>query len=233
MAVRRVAQGLTIAGARTPDGVLHGFQMVVNYLRLGRWMRVHGYAFSKRVGRRAELYDLVGARVADRKVLYLEFGVHRGASIQYWSGLLRNPEAQLHGFDSFLGLPEDWDVAGGYPKGRFSTGGVPPEIDDPRVSFHVGWFEDTLPGYELPEHDVLVVNVDADLYSSTIFVLRQLRDSIRPGTLLFFDDLSRPDDEAKAFGEFLRESGLRFQPVAATWPLAHACFECVGVGSET
>ncbi len=228
----RLAQGLTLAGSRTPDGVLHGFQMVLNYLRLGRWMRAHGFEFRNRLARRFELYDVVGARIADRKVLYLEFGVHRGASLEYWSRLLRHPEAQLHGFDSFLGLPEDWDIAGGYPKGRFSTGGVPPEIDDPRVSFHVGWFEDTLPGYELPEHDLLVVNLDADLYSSTIVVLRQLRDSMRPGTLLFLDDLSRPDDEAKAFGEFLAESGLRFRAVAATRQLSHACFECVGVVSE-
>jgi hypothetical protein len=232
LAVRRVAQGLTVVGARTPDRVLHGFQMALNYLRLGRWMRAQGFAFQGRVARRFELYDILGARVADRKVLYLEFGVHRGASIEYWSRILRHSEAQLHGFDSFLGLPEDWDVDGGYPKGRFSTGGVAPEMDDPRVVFHVGWFEDTLHGFELPEHDVLVVNLDADLYSSTIFVLRELQDSIRPGTLLIFDDLSRPDDEAKAFGEFMRESGLRFRPVAATWPLSHACFECVGVLSE-
>jgi hypothetical protein len=226
--VQRAGQALTLVGAYTPDRLLYGLRMSVNYLRLGRWMRTQGFRFPTRLGRRKALYEHVGERIANEKVLYLEFGVHKGASIRQWAEILRHPDAQLHGFDSFLGLPEDWDPDGGYPKGRFSTGGVPPEIDDPRVTFHVGWFADTLPEFELPEHDVLVVNVDADLYSSTIFVLRELRAALRPGSRRFFDDLSRPDDEAKAFGEFMQESGLRFRAVAATQPLSHACFECVG-----
>jgi hypothetical protein len=147
--------------------------------------------------------------------------------MRWWSRALRHPESRLHGFDSFEGLPEDFDVAGGYPKGRFSTGGVPPQIDDLRVEFFQGWFEDTLPSYDLPDHDVLVITLDADLYSSTIFVLNRLRDAIRPGTFVYFDDLSRPDHEPKAFDEFMRESGLRFRPVVADRSLNNAAFECV------
>ena len=55
--------------------------------------------------------------------------------------------------------------------------------------------------------------------------------SIAPAkTLLFLDDMSRPDHEPKAFAEFMDESGLRFRPVAADRSLNHACFECVGEG---
>jgi O-methyltransferase len=75
------------------------------------------------------------------------------------------------------------------------------------------------------------VTLDADLYSSTIFVLNQLRSWIRPGTFLYFDDLSRPEHEPKAFDEFIRESGLRFQAVAADRSLNNAVFECVATGS--
>ncbi|TMM25517.1 MAG: class I SAM-dependent methyltransferase [Actinobacteria bacterium] len=221
---------MTLTGARTPSGVLYSLQMALNYLRLGRWMREHGFEFTERLPRRGALYDFIAERIRDRKVLYLEFGVHRGWSMRYWSEALRHPEAMLHGFDSFVGLPEDFDAPGGYPKGHFSTGGAAPEIADSRVTFHVGWFEETLPSYELPEHEILVVNLDADLYSSTIYVLRHLRDEIHPGTLLFLDDMSRPDHEPKAFAEFMDESGLRFRPVAADRSLNHACFECVGEG---
>jgi hypothetical protein len=31
----------------------------------------------------------------------------------------------------------------------------------PRVKFFKGWFEETLPGHSVPDHDVMVVNFDA------------------------------------------------------------------------
>ena len=220
--------GLTAVGARLPDGALHGTQMAVNYLRLGRWMRRHGFDFPTRFAHRRQCFELVAERVRGKRVLYLEFGVHRGQSMRVFSSLLEGADSELHGFDSFLGLPEEFDAAGGYPKGRFSTDGVEPAIDDPRVTFHKGWFQETLPSFELPEHDVLVINVDADLYSSTIFVLDELREAFEPGTILYFDDLSRPEHEAKAFDEFMRETGLRFQAVCADRSLNHAVFECLG-----
>ena len=37
---------------------------------------------------------------------------------------------------------------------------------------------------------------DADLYSSTIYVLRRLRDYIVPGTYLYFDNMSQPPARA-------------------------------------
>ena len=134
----------------------------------------------------------------------------------------------LHGFDSFEGLPEDFDVAGPYVKGTFATGGAMPRIDDPRVKFFKGWFEETLPSYRPPDHDVLVVCMDADLYSSTILVLRHLRQWIVPGSFIYFDDMSRPEHEPRAFDEFMKETGLSFRLVAADRSLNTAFFECVG-----
>ena len=37
-----------------------------------------------------------------------------------------------------------------FKKGLFSTNGQPPQIDDPRVKFFKGWFEETLPHYRPP-----------------------------------------------------------------------------------
>lgn len=221
-------QALTVLGTRLPDGVLHASQMAVNYLRLGRWMRTHGFDFPVRFDHRRKCFELIAERTRGQRVLYLEFGVHGGQSMRVFSRLIESPDAELHGFDSFLGLPEEFDAAGGYPKGRFSTDGEAPEIDDPRVSFHKGWFKDTVPSFELPEHEALVINMDADLYSSTILVLQELRDAFRPGTILYFDDLSRPEHEAKAFDEFLNETGLRFRALCADRSLNHAAFECLG-----
>ena len=218
---------LTALGSRIPERALHRIQMVVNYMRLGHWMSRHGFRFDHRVRDRDALFAAIAEQVRDRRVLYLEFGVYRGASMRYWSRALKHPEAKLHGFDSFEGLPEDFDVNGPYPKGKFSTTGAAPVIDDIRVQFFKGWFDEVLPSYSVPEHDVLVITLDADLYSSTICVLKHLRPWIKPGTFLYFDDLSRPDHEAKAFDEFMAESGLKFLPLCADQSLNRAVFQCV------
>ena len=140
-----------------------------------------------------------------------------------WCALLQNPSSSLHGFDSFEGLPEAWDSS--RPEGTFSVGSVAPTFDDARVSVHKGWFSDTLPAFTLPDHDVLVVNLDADLYSSTMLVLRTLRDALRPGTILIFDEFCDRFHELKAFEEFLAATHMRFRFIGGTENLEHVAFE--------
>src|SRR5206468_1901540 len=130
----------------------------------------------------------------------------------------------LHGFDSFEGLPEIWSDK---PKGAFSTGGSPPQIMDPRVTFYKGWFEQTLPKYSAPKRDVVIVNMDADLYSSTIFVLRSLKELIRPGTYLYFDEFGTFGHEERAFREFVEETKLGFRLRGGTKGLNQLLFQCV------
>ena len=116
-----------------------------------------------------------------QEVLFLEFGVWKGESISHFSGLLTSPGSRLFGFDSFEGLPEEWR---GMKAGHFSTGGVPPASDDPRVTFVKGWFQESLPPRmqelaSLARDRVVLVHLDADLYSSTLFVLYTLTQHIR------------------------------------------------------
>ena len=215
----------TRIGARLAPQNVQRIQAMVNYLKIGQWMQAHGFAFPLLVESRDEIWAAVVKQVCDRRVLYLEFGVAEGETMSYWSQALKHPEAMLHGFDSFEGLPES---DGPWHKGQFSTGGRVPQVDDPRVRFFKGWFDRALPTYSVPAHDVLVINMDADLYSSTIFVLRWLRPHIRPGTFIYFDDLFCLEQELRAFGDFLAESGLKFKPVAAERTLVRAAFECEG-----
>ena len=216
---------LTAIGSRLPSGWIYRLHAAINYLRIGRWMRDRGYHLVPRVRNRWQVFDAISARVKNERVLYLEFGVYEGASIRYWSSHLTHPEARLHGFDSFEGLPESW---GPYDKGYFTTNGRIPKVGDSRVTFFKGWFEDVLPGYTPPPHDVLVIVMDADLYSSTLYVLKQMRRHIRPGTFIYFDEMNHVDHEPRAFDEFMALSSLRFRPVCADRTLAFACFECIG-----
>jgi hypothetical protein len=114
----------------------------------------------------------------DQEVVVLEFGVWKGDSLKHFAELNCNEKTALFGFDSFEGLPEEWVTSfNSWDKGHFSTGGRLPEIRDRRVQFVKGWFHQTLPRF-LEQHPLtgkpVLVHLDADLYSSTLFVLTQL-----------------------------------------------------------
>lgn len=217
---------LTHLGSICSARLMYDLNGAFNYLHVGWWLRHHGLEPAVRRSSRYELFDFLADKIAEREVLYLEFGVHRGASMRYWSRLLKHPGSRLDGFDSFLGLPHDWSLEG-HPRGYFSTGGKAPEIIDPRVRFFSGWFEETLPRYDWPPHDVLVAMFDADLYASTATVLHHVRKRLVPGSYLYFDQFHHRCDELRAFAEFLDEYSIRFQTVGASRDLSNVLFQCV------
>lgn len=180
----------------------------------GRWLADVGRRVPNLPDRFA-VFDEALRRVRGTQPLYLEFGVYRGRTLRYWAAHLGSPEARLVGFDSFEGLPQDWQPNA--PRGAFSVG-TPPRIDDPRVSFVVGWFDRTLPSWEPPPHDQLIVNVDCDLYSSTKCVLDWLDARLRPGTLVYFDDLFNRDHQWRALREWTEGPGRSARLIAmARW----------------
>jgi hypothetical protein len=216
---------LTRIGARCSRETIRQLDATLNYLEVGRWLREKGLAVPSRVAAREAVFDAAVSAIRDKQVLYLEFGVWQGVSMRYWSNALHNPASRLSGFDSFEGLPEAWNQ--NYRKGHFSTGGQIPQIDDPRVQFFKGWFEETLPKYLPPEHEQLVINLDADLYSSTIFVLNSLRSHIKVGTYLYFDEFFDRNNELRAFDEFLAKTAMRFELLAASRLLREVMFRRV------
>ena len=220
-----VQGGLTRAGARLSASHIHKLNSAVNYLEVGRWLKANGFGSAPRFADRWLMYEALAAPISRERVLYLEFGVYEGYTLRRWAKLLQNPASSLHGFDSFEGLPEVWD--GLRPKGTFDVKGMLPQYEDPRVCLHKGWFEDTLPRFALPAHDRLVLHLDADLYSSTKFVLDTLRESISPGTIIIFDEFCDRLHELKAFDEFLQATGARFRFLAGTTNLEQVTFERV------
>jgi len=216
---------LTVAGQWFSPRLLFHLQSTLNYLKIGQWMAARGFQFKNRVQNRRKVWDVIAREIGSQPVLYLEFGVAGGESIRYWAENLKHPESILHGFDSFEGMPE---TGGSWNKGQFSTGGKPPEVNDPRVRFFKGWFDQVLPTYSVPAHSALCLNLDADLYSSTIYVLQFLRPHIKQGTFIYFDEMNHPEHEVRAFDEFLKSTGLKFRPVAGDQTLTYVAFQCVG-----
>ena len=212
---------LVAAGRRLSPRQLAGLRTVLGALEQGSWIRDLEVHVPNR-GDRFAVFGEIVERLRSPRPLYLEFGVHEGRTLQWWSEHLTTPDARFVGFDSFDGLPADWhDDA---PAGSFRTGRVP-RFDDPRVEVVPGWFSETLPDRELPEHDELVVNVDCDLYSSTREVLDWLEGHLRPGTLVYFDDLFDHDAELRAVWEWVEAHPEAVRPLSmARWG-QHLLFE--------
>lgn len=216
---------LTRAGGCLTPNQVRAVNATAKYLEIGQQLRQFSIRLGPTFHTREDLFDLVGREVGNRNVLYIEFGVYQGAAIRYWSKLLSHSTSKLHGFDSFEGLPEEWTSA--TAKGHFSTEGTIPTIDDPRVKFFKGWFDQKLPAYEVPDHEVLVLNFDADLYSSTKCALDRMSTYIVPGTYLYFDEFSDLQHEFRAFMEFCSSSGRRFVMRGATTAMLCVLFQCV------
>jgi len=148
--------------------------------------------------------------------LHLEFGVATGRTINHFARRL--PREQIHGFDSFVGLPESWHYL--MPRGCFHQTRAPRVRSN--VTLHTGLFDDTLPRFlnartSLQEH-IAFMHIDCDLYSSTRTVLELTRSQLRPGTVILFDEyFNYPGwhlDEFRAWQEFVAQSGIRYEYIA-------------------
>ncbi len=147
-------------------------------------------------------------------VNYLEFGVASGQSIRWFLSQITNPESHFYGFDTFTGLPEDFGV---YKKGMFNNNIQAPQIDDKRVKFYQGLFQQTLPGFlnELDNTRRNIIMMDADLYSATLYVLTSLVPFLKKNDIIFFDEFAVPTHEFKAFYDFVQSYYVNLKLIAA------------------
>lgn len=204
---------------------VHNANGVLNYLYAGWWMSSSGFFDAPRFLNREEFHAHLARPLVEMPVTYLEFGVFRGDSLRRWAGFLKHPATRFHGFDSFEGLPESWVLACG--KGAFDVGGELPVIEDSRVQLHKGWFDQTLPPFlkDFQSTGRLVIHLDADLYSSTAFVLKSLKPWITRGTILVFDEFFDRHHELKAAEEFISDTQVKLKCLGATTGLQQVAFE--------
>lgn len=175
------------------------------------------YSWKRDYPKRLKLFD----RVADyyeldkKELVYLEFGVASGSSFFWWMRKNRHPNSVFRGFDTFEGLPEDW---GGFKKGAMAFEQV--EAHDGRAEFIRGIFQESLHPFIEKNKDLLqskpkIVHLDADLFSSTIFVLSQLFPYLTKGDIIFFDEFNVANHEFLAFKIFTESFYIKLRPVGA------------------
>lgn len=206
-AARKVYLAAILSRTRLTEQMLKAVWLA----RFARWCRAHPcHGCTWRVA----LYEhLMEAEKLDQPIQYLEFGVFEGKTFAWWVEHNKRPGSRFAGFDTFTGLPDSWEWA---PKGYFSTGGRPPDLDDARCRFEKGLFQDTLPGFlvgGLSPSLRKVVHLDADLYGSTLFVLVTLAPVLRAGDVLIFDEMDVFMHEFRAFHDFLEVLPLRYEVV--------------------
>lgn len=148
--------------------------------------------------------------ITNKDGLILEFGVFSGRTINQIAQKL--PEFKIFGFDSFEGLPEDWRT--GYNKGTFAVEELP-KVES-NVELIKGWFDDTLEIFlKQHEENCSFIHIDCDLYSSTKTIFKCLKDRIKTGTVIVFDEYFNypgwKNGEYKAFQEFINETSLKYE----------------------
>lgn len=157
-------------------------------------------------------FDLLRAAIqqADlRSGLCCEFGVWGGSTINFIASHVQNT---VYGFDSFEGLPEDWQP--GVQEGSFRMNGLPRVRQNVRLI--KGWFNETIPVFA-QDHSAncAFLHVDCDLYSSTKTIFDVLGDRIVKGSVLVFDEFFNypgwRTGEFLAFQQFVSARQLRFK----------------------
>lgn len=180
----------------------------VNYnARYRAWLREHKPTmFESRRALHAEIQETL---IGPQPITYLEFGVWEGKSLAMWAELNRNPKSRFHGFDSFEGLPEaskTWGKAG-----LFAVDSMP-RFEDERVGLWPGWFNTMLPKFlaaGIPTRR-LIVHIDCDLYSSTLYVLTMLDRLLVPGSIVLFDETVVADHEFRALLDWASAYGRNY-----------------------
>ena len=140
-----------------------------------------------------------GAGVLDGQVY--EFGLFKGASMRMLRGIVPLARARTYGFDSFQGLPDSFENGeqGEWHAGQFRAdprASLLRDLDraDAPIQFVAGYFDKSLsqPGLatKLGMGPARYVDIDVDLYSSTVPVLDFMFGNglMVPGTVVGYDD---------------------------------------------
>ncbi|HSZ86156.1 MAG TPA: class I SAM-dependent methyltransferase [Puia sp.] len=153
----------------------------------------------------------------ENPIIYLEFGVAGGTSFRWWITNTKNADSKFYGFDTFEGLPEKWGVF--YKKGDMKYEMM--DLNDNRHLFIKGIFQETFLNFinenleELKSGKRKIIHLDADLFSSTLFILSQIYPYLKKGDILIFDEFSVANHEFFAAEIFQKCFYIKLEPVSA------------------
>jgi hypothetical protein len=154
----------------------------------------------------------------------LEFGVASGASINLLSTL--HPNQLCIGFDSWSGLPEDWDRGDCIvPAGTFAC--KVPTFNKPNIVLCKGDFSNTAPVVAKHlQQNASLIHIDCDLYSSAVSALNSVTSLVTVGTIIVFDEYenyartqhksTNYQNEQRAFSEWCSTNNIKATQISRT-----------------
>jgi O-methyltransferase len=179
--------------------------------------------------KRIALYE-AGREVLERDLPgdFAEIGVHRGGGIGMLGADLRGTGRHLHLFDRWGDLPEATERDGSFAE-HVTPQTIPQILDEigasqaqaaahellidrlglsaDEVTFHPGWFDDTLPAYT--EGPIAFAHVDADFYDSTRVAFEFLHRHMADRALVVLDDWEEWPGVRSAYEEFSAQTTRR------------------------
>jgi len=217
-------------------GILTGpVRLFVNTLELSRWISNnnnrnvlnHFYTPFYDYLRRFELYKYLCEQknLYNEKITFLEFGVSGGNSFKWWIKNNKNQESKFFGFDTFEGLPESWGVF--FKRGEMEA--QIPELNDARAKFIKGLFQNVLKKFVDTNQESLteklVIHMDADLYSSTLYVLTNIAGYLKKGDIIIFDEFGVPNHEFLAFKNFTESFYIKYEVIGVVNNFMQVAFQ--------
>jgi len=159
---------------------------------------------------------------------WCEFGVREGRSLKWL--IEEYPQQVIHAFDSWQGLPEEWDNG----TGKVADMSCDPPVVPEHIKLHKGWFKNTIPSWKQNNKGpIAFLHMDADIYSSTKEVLMSLNNQIVSGTIITFDEFCNfrlsgkmskwRDHEFLALVEWLNECKRKVRPINRNWAYQASC----------
>jgi hypothetical protein len=160
-----------------------------------------------------------------KKGVAMEFGVASGQSLKL---IAEQTKLLTFGFDSWDGLPTDWNVGDTvYKKGHFKTPIPDSESIGKNVILVKGLFDNSLPCFvKSLDFVASFIHIDCDLYASAWSVLDNLNEKIVPGTVIAFDEIenfadtihknTNTENEKRAFLDWLKKYNRKVSPICTT-----------------
>lgn len=196
-----------------------------NILSLSKWISNQKnsgilndyFTFKRDYSKRYNLYKNISEKydLKNLEIDYVEFGVSDGNSFNWWVKNNENTNSRFFGFDTFEGLPENWGMT--YEKGEMAA--EIPKINDKRVKFYKGLFQETVPSFleqnNFENRRRKIIHCDADLFSSTLYSLSKISAVLKVGDLILFDEFNVPNHEFFAYKIFSETFYIKTELIGA------------------
>ena len=224
---------LIFLGQQLSEKNIWNLYITLNYILLGNWYKRNNFFPHLKLPTRDDIFQRICLDIEQTKIssiCYLEFGVKFGDSLRFFANQLKSKNNLFYGFDSFEGLPEDWDPVGFYMAGSLSTEGALPNINDSRINYIKGYFNETLPKFnyqQLSLFELRFFMIDSDLYSSAVSIFNNMGSSIKLGDYIYMDNMSRVEHEPKALIEYVTSFNRKLDLIYTDMSMRAALFKVI------